>query len=428
MAGGHVGRVDLVAGGTAVDVAIRRAHIDAYDVLPHTAPRDLQALVDIAAQVCEVQYAAINLLTEDSQHQVATSGVDPAICSIEHSMCAAVLQRPGTVVIPDASADERFARNPFVTGEIDRVRFYASAPLETPSGVIIGRLCVFDQRLREIDPTQEEALELLAARVVDLLELRLKTRQLEESLDALTRTRDALERSNEALDRFAGQVSHDLLNPLTAVILSTELLSKKPVVAADPTLLRIASNATDAARRLCDMVQDVLRFARVGSVLHLKDVDLDDLARAALVDLDATREATDARVELGALGTVHADERQLYAVLLNLISNAMKFARPGVPPEVSVTREDVAGAVRILVSDNGIGIPESARADVFRLFTRGADVERVAGEGIGLATVRRIIESHGGTVHVEGRDGPGTVLVVTLPTIEAPDDPEPSAP
>ena len=94
-----------------------------------------------------------------------------------------------------------------------RVRFYASAPLTAPEGVIIGRLRVFDSEPRELDGAQEEALVAIAGRVVDVLELRLRTRELEDSLAALTETRDELHRSNEALSVFAGQVSHDLRTP-----------------------------------------------------------------------------------------------------------------------------------------------------------------------------------------------------------------------
>ena len=102
-------------------------------------------------------------------------------------MCAAVLEHTDRVVVPDASLDARFRENPFVTGSSGRPLLCA-APLTTPDGVIIGRLCVFDSaaaRARRSD--QEEALVAIAERVVDVLELRLRTRELEDSLAALTR-------------------------------------------------------------------------------------------------------------------------------------------------------------------------------------------------------------------------------------------------
>ena len=171
-----------------LDPAQRREEaLAGYDVLGNAPQRELQALVDIAAQVCAVPRAAINIITSTQQQQIATTGFAASICAREDSMCAAVLDHTDRVVVPDASLDARFRENPFVTGILGTVRFYASAPLTTPDGVIIGRLCVFDPQPRELDEAQEEALVAIAERVVDVLELRLRTRELEDSLAALTR-------------------------------------------------------------------------------------------------------------------------------------------------------------------------------------------------------------------------------------------------
>lgn len=95
---------------------------------------DLQGLVEIAAQVCGVPQAAINLIDHREQHQVATVGLEPSVCSTEDSMCAMILTSPGPVHVPDARVDGRFASNPFVTGAIARVRFYAASQLRTRPG------------------------------------------------------------------------------------------------------------------------------------------------------------------------------------------------------------------------------------------------------------------------------------------------------
>lgn len=391
----------------------RRALIDEYQILGSRPPRDLQALVEIAAQVCEVPSAAINLITEDAQHQVATAGFDPSVCARSDSMCAAVLTDPAPVVVPDASRDERFRDNPFVTGAIGHARFYASAPLVTPGGVTVGRLCVFDDEVRRLDSHQEEALVLLAERVVDVLELRLRARQLEESLAELTRTRDELTRSNDLLAQFAGQVSHDLLNPLTAIITSAELLAHEPAVADDPELAQLATNAADAGRRMSGMIEQILKHARLGSELEVADVDLDIVVADVVTDLAPLRAATGGSVEVGPLGRVRGDEKQLYSVLLNLVSNGLKFGRPGIPPGVEVRAERDAHLVRLRVSDNGQGIPKEERERSFRLFARGRS--HVEGSGIGLATVRRIVEVHHGRVDLHNGPDGGTVVVVELP-------------
>ena len=398
---------------TADPAQRRERALEEYDVLGNAPQRELQALVDIAAQVCASPRAAINLITTTHQHQVATTGFDPSICTREDSMCAAVLEHTEPVVVPDASLDARFRHNPFVTGVLGDVRFYASAPLTTPDGIIIGRLCVFDSRPRELDAAQELSLETVAERVVDVLELRLRARRLESSLEALTRTQQELHRSNEALSVFAGQVSHDLRTPLTAIMASTEMLGQEDAVRGDQWAQRLVTTAHRAATRMAEMIEQILAYARVGAQLQRTPSDLGEVLASVLEDLGPALEAVGARVTAGPLPTVSGDPQQLYSVLLNLLANAVKYARPGIPPVVGVSAEHHPGAWRIEVRDNGIGIAESDRERVFGLFHR---VETsVQGSGIGLSTVKRIIEAHGGTIGIGMVDGPGTSVWFEVP-------------
>jgi signal transduction histidine kinase len=396
----------------------REAELWRYDVLGRAPARELQALVEIAAQICAVPGAAINIITSTTQEQIATTGVEPSICGREDSMCAAVLEQPGTVVVPDAREDERCRDNPFVTGVLGRVRFYGSAPLTSPRGIVIGRLCVFDFKPRDLDDAQEDALVAIAERVVDVLELRLRSRELEDSLLELTQTRDELRRSNEALSVFAGQISHDLRTPLTAIMASTEMLGQQPSVVEDEWAERLVATAFRSATRMAGMIEQILAHARVGAELRTVPTDLSGVAASVLEDLAPTLRAREAVVTVGALPTVQADDQQLYSVLLNLISNAVKYARPHVPPVVDVSSARRDGAWRVSIKDNGIGIPADEHDRVFGLFNR---VETsVEGSGIGLATVKRIIEAHGGRIGIDPVDGPGTIVWFELPDTPAP--------
>jgi signal transduction histidine kinase len=387
-----------------------------YDVLGRAPARELQALVDIAAQLCAVPTAAINLITSTEQQQIATTGFEPSICAREDSMCAAVLEHTDRVVVPNASVDERFRENPFVTGILGDVRFYASAPLTTPQGVIIGRLCVFDSTPRELDEAQEQALVAIAERVVDVLELRLRTRELEDSLAALTQTRDELHRSNEALSVFAGQVSHDLRTPLTAIMASTEMLGQQPAVMADQWSERLVATAFRSATRMAGMIEQILAHARVGAELHKEPSDLRVVIGSVLEDLAPTLTAKAATVDVGELPTLPADAQQLYSVLLNLVSNAVKYARPDVSPIVGVTAERHGRMWRISVRDNGVGIAPGDRERVFELFSRVGTAGD--GSGIGLATVKRIIEAHGGSIGISHSDRPGALVWFELPATD----------
>lgn len=404
-----------VTSGGATLSGDRRRHalIEQYDVL-HTPPSpDLQAMVDLAAQVCGVPTAAINLVTDTHQHAIATTGFPPSVCAREDSLCAAVIEDRSTVSAADASRDVRFRDNPFVTGEIGRVRFYASAPLTTPDGLTIGRLCVFDRVPRTLDHRQRTALETLAERVVDVLDLRLRSRQLEQSLTELTAVRDELRRSNDQLALFAGQVSHDLRTPLSAIMASTEMLSTAPTITGDPEVEPLVVAALDASRRMAGLIDGVLGHATFGARLVKSDVDLDAMVETVRHDLTPALAESSGVIRSTRLPVVRADPHQLYSVVLNLVSNAVKFARPGVPPQVTITSETLPDRWRVIVTDNGRGIAREHQREVFTLFSR---VEHsIDGTGIGLTTAKRIIEVHGGVLRLESRTGAGTTVIFELP-------------
>ncbi len=112
----------------------RVAEIDALSALePGEATADLRALLDLAVHFCGVSSAALNIVTDDAQHQIAAVGVEPAVCTAEESMCAVVLDQP-TLSVGNALEDPRFSGNPFVDGRLDEVRFYASTPLLSNGG------------------------------------------------------------------------------------------------------------------------------------------------------------------------------------------------------------------------------------------------------------------------------------------------------
>jgi signal transduction histidine kinase len=395
--------------------AVRQASIEGLGVLDTLPTRDLQALVELTAHAFNVPTAAINLITSTHQHQIAAAGFEPSVCAREDSMCAAVLEQP-TVTVADARLDDRFADNPFVTGEIGDVRFYASSPLVTPDGVTIGRLCVFDGEPRKVTPQEWGAIAVLAGHVTDLLELRRRTLQLESSLAELTRTRDELRRSNEHLAAFAGQVSHDLRTPLTSILAYAELLAEEPVVASDPAAAPLAREVVEASLRMASMIEEVLDYAQVAGQLRLVDTDLEVLVANVLNDLGPVLRRRGATAQVGPLPTVLADAGQLYVVLLNLVDNAAKYSGNG-PGEIAIGCDPESEWTRIWVRDSGVGIPADRLEEVFEPFVRvtGSGEHHVQGLGIGLDTVRRIIESHGGRLGIDSVPGGGTTVWFELP-------------
>ncbi|WP_159085786.1 sensor histidine kinase [Aeromicrobium chenweiae] len=389
------------------------ALIERYGVLDRPAGRDLQSLVGLIAQICGVPHAAINIMSSTQQHQVVAHGFEASVCAREDSMCAVLMDETRPVVVSDATVDPRFSANPFVSGELGTIRFYASAPITTAEGVAIGRLCVFDDTPRDLTALQRQALKVMASQVTDLLELRYRSQALEDSLRDLTTVRDKLRRSNEHLTQFAGQVSHDLRTPLTAILVNAELLAGEPVVQGDPHASEMVTGINEAGRRMDAMIAEMLDFAREGGRLRLVDTDLSAVVHSVLGDIDPLIRQSEADVQVGHLPRVLGDADLLYSVVLNLLTNAIKFARPNERSVVAITADRVQHHWRVRVTDNGIGVSQERRQAMFELFAR--EDGTASGHGIGLATAKRIVEAHGGTIGMESATGGGTSVWFDLP-------------
>jgi signal transduction histidine kinase len=386
----------VIAAG--IDDQRRVAAITAYDAVRLPPRAELESVVQLAARVAEVPKATVNIITDTEQHQIAAVGFEPSVCRREDSMCNVVLREARPVQLRDASLDPRFARNPFVTGEIADVRFYASYPLITRDGVAFGTLCVFDEEPRELSDAQQVALQTLAARVVDVFELRLRNRELALSLMEIQAVQAELERSNERLASFAGQVSHDLKTPLTTLSLSLSLIREdldSGRVGADH--VGLLDRAIKGSERMSDLIDDVLDYARLGGTLKASEVDLAFVVGEVLDDLSV--ELDDVSVQIDRLPNVLGDRAQLRAVLQNLVANAAKYRDPGRAPHIHIGARHVQRAWRIEITDNGRGVPPADRNRVFEPLAR-AD-ESVDGTGIGLATCRRIIGAHGGRIGID---------------------------
>ncbi len=391
---------------SAREDVLRRYNV--HDLGPR---RQLQALADLAAMVCDAPMAAISMIGETDQHRVATVGIDRGVCTRDGTLCSTSLLESEPVLVPDARLDPRFADSAFVTGERGAIRFYASHQLRTPGGVTFGTICVFDREPRELSAMQFSALGTLAEQVVDVLELELLTVKL-------ARANMRLATSNERLGDFAGQLSHDLKNPLGAMTMALRMaegaLERLPSEQRTP-LTGLLENAGRCTGRMTTMIDNLLDYARSGADPIKVPVDLRLVVETVLEDLHT--QVAGYTITMTGLPVVEADELQMRVLLQNLIGNALKFTAQVENPVVCVRGRRTPEGWRLEVLDNGPGIPEADRERVFELFARGDKTS--PGSGIGLSTCRKLVDAHEGRIGVEeGRTG-GTLVWVELPAAPA---------
>jgi signal transduction histidine kinase len=241
-------------------------------------------------------------------------------------------------------------------------------------------------------------------------------RELEATNASLEQRAAELARSNTELDQFASIASHDLQEPLRKVRTFTEQLMVSEVGNLSERGVDYLERANRAAERMQQLIHDLLQFSRVTTKPRpFSRVDLNEVTAAILDDISVELDESGAEVSVGPLPTLSADELQMRQLILNLISNAVKFRREGVPPEITISGERVGEQVRITVADNGIGFEQQYSERIFRVFERLNGRGFYPGTGIGLALCQKIATRHGGEIVAEGRPGQGATFTVTLP-------------
>jgi signal transduction histidine kinase len=258
--------------------------------------------------------------------------------------------------------------------------------------------------------------------VLKLLNDRRETSErLRQANLALERKAHALEEKQEELKSFIYTVTHDLKNPLSAIHITADLVRDSTALRADPEACEHVERIVRIAGATEDMIRDLLDLFRVTSAAEPWGwVDLEGVVRRTIETLGPQIAAKGTRVTVSPLPRIWAQETKIGRVVTNLVSNAVKYV-PANRGAVYVEGEAREDHVRFSVRDNGIGISEAYHRGIFELFGRvpgkeqAVDGNVVAGTGVGLAIVKRIVEAHAGTVWVESAPGAGSSFVVELP-------------
>ncbi len=225
-----------------------------------------------------------------------------------------------------------------------------------------------------------------------------------------------LEQSNRDLQEFAYIASHDLQEPLRKVLAFGDRLASKYSDVIDETGRDYLKRMREASQRMQTLINDLLTFSRVSTRAQpFARVNLDELVRDVLSDLELQIDRTQGIVEMGLLPVVEADPTQMHQLLQNLINNALKFHKAEKPPHVWVSSVISGNICRIFVKDDGIGFDEMYLDRVFKPFQRLHSRQEYEGSGMGLAICRRIVERHSGDITATSKIGEGSTFIVTLP-------------
>lgn len=227
---------------------------------------------------------------------------------------------------------------------------------------------------------------------------------------------DQLAASNRELEHFAYIASHDLQEPLRMVTSFLSQLEKKYAETLDERAQKYIYYAVDGAKRMRQIILDLLEYSRVGTYEYAPEaVPLNELIDEVLHLDQSLIVEKKARVLAGDLPTVMCIRPPMVQVFHNLIVNAIKYSRPGVPPVIKISASDLGEYWAISVTDNGIGISEEYFEKIFVIFQRLHGPNEYGGTGLGLAIVKKVLDSIGGKVMVESKLGHGSTFKILIP-------------
>ncbi|HXJ61763.1 MAG TPA: ATP-binding protein [Verrucomicrobiae bacterium] len=266
----------------------------------------------------------------------------------------------------------------------------------------------------------DEMASTLEGRVADLQRAEAELKGFNEELEqrVVERTLE-LKRSNEDLEQFAYVASHDLQEPLRMINNYLQLLQQRYQQQLDAPGREFVGFALDGAKRMQQLIQDLLTYSRVGT--HGKEMVTTSCAEAlehALANLRMAITEAQAEITHESLPALRGDPIQLTQLFQNLVGNAIKFRGSG-PPRVQIGAQRKGADWEFHVADTGIGIAQQDFERIFVVFQHLHSSEKYPGTGIGLAVCKKIVERHGGRIWVESKLGKGTTFRFTLPAQES---------
>jgi two-component system sensor kinase FixL len=234
--------------------------------------------------------------------------------------------------------------------------------------------------------------------------------------ERLEETMAELQRSNAELQQFAYVASHDLQEPLRKIQAFGNRLKSKYAQALDERGLDYMDRMQNAAKRMQSLINNLLTLSRITTKAQpFVQVNLADVVRGVVADLELHVERAGGRVEAGDMPTIDADPTQMRQLLQNLINNALKFHEPEKKPVVKIHSQLMNETCKITVEDSGIGFDEKYLDRIFAVFQRLHGRGKYDGTGVGLTICQKIAERHGGSITAKSTPGQGATFIVALP-------------
>lgn len=390
--------------------AERQKEVEKYQLLDTLPEESYDTITALMAYICEVPISLVSILDRERNFLKSHHGVPFNEDPRERSFCGhAILAEDEIMIVSDASADERFHDNPLVA-EMG-VRFYAGAPLISPDGYKLGTLCVFDTKPKVLTEKQIKALVDMSKHVMLLMEKHYTNIKLKKA-------QNELNQRYKDLEKFAAMVSHDLKSPLSRITGLADLLSHSLDGKIDDETSQCIQLIMKSSDSLAKYIDGILKF--YNSEELLRNSNRQTTTTELFEEIEGVF-SPERNLEFHfdcALQTIQVNTGVLMQIMLNLITNGIKYNSKK-ERRINVRLKEVGKAYKFEIEDNGDGIEPKDITNVFELFETNNKVDRFGkkGTGIGLSTVKRLIENLSGEITIESTPGVGTTVQFTLPIV-----------
>lgn len=379
-----------------------------YSILDTLPEQDFEDITKIASEICQTPIALITLVDSDRQWFKSNHGLNVTETPRDYAFCAHAINNPNEILtVKDSREDIRFVDNPLVNG-YPNVIFYAGVPLVNPAGFSLGTICVIDNKPRELSEKQLDSLRSLSNQVVRLFEFRRMNKMLQES-------QKEIQTRNAELEQFAYVLSHDIKSPLNNIISLTEILTNNLKGKIDSDGEQIVRHISNSSLRLKSLIDGIISHY-MGVRISANDKSEINVATLFEEIVDLLDSNNDHQITYSSdIETIRINEVAIKQIMTNLISNSIKY-NDKTEVKIDISLAGSEDLYHFKIKDNGIGIDESQFSKIFETFATLGTKDRFnnSGTGIGLATVKRLIEKLGGSISLQSEIGQGSTFEFSL--------------
>lgn len=388
--------------------AERLHELRSYRILDSLPEAEYDDITKLAAYICQTPISLISLLDENRQWFKSAYGVEAKETARDIAFCAHAINNPSNVmVVEDSRKDERFFDNPLVT-EWPQVISYTGYPLVSSGGYALGVLCVIDNKPRKLSEDQQLQLKALANQVIKLLELRKAKALLEENLAKLTE-------KNLELKKFSSIVAHDIRSPLINITGLIDLIRRGFIGKYDGDTAEILGLIEESVVSLSSLVTCILEHNQNDNTLAEMAVefDLTVLIQSVVKMLDSRNVYRISYPDYHPM--LVTNRTALQQILINLIANSIKHNQQ-TNLSIQVIFEEDENTYKFGIKDNGHGVDVKHINHIIKNNHTEPSIVRsgVHGNGIGLYTVRRLVEGLAGSISVESEPHRGMTFWFTI--------------